>query len=163
MSKTSANLSHELLAAMTKAAPALASMSEIQAATRPGLTSSWSPKEELGHLIDSATNNRVRFVNAALSDAFTGPGYDGEGWVTLAGYDSLAWNSIFSLWLAENTALATLIGRIPDEKLTVPCQIGSEPEMPLGLLIDSYIEHMQHHLDHILKRSPASSLPPGNQ
>jgi hypothetical protein len=35
---------------------------------------SWSRKEELGHLIDSATNNHIRFVRATLDGEFRGPG-----------------------------------------------------------------------------------------
>ena len=36
---------------------------------------SWSPRQELGHLIDSAANNHIRFVRAATEPEFSGPGY----------------------------------------------------------------------------------------
>src|SRR5580658_7872271 len=39
---------------------------------RPG---SWSPKEELGHLIDSAANNHLRFVLTSIDGEFYGRGY----------------------------------------------------------------------------------------
>jgi hypothetical protein len=42
--------------------PKLWAIPEITAASRPGTGKGWSRKQELGHLIDSATNNRVRFI-----------------------------------------------------------------------------------------------------
>ena len=36
-----------------------------QAAARPAGADSWSRKEELGHLIDSAVNNHLRFTAAS--------------------------------------------------------------------------------------------------
>jgi hypothetical protein len=46
-----------------------------QAAVRPAGADSWSRKEELGHLIDSAVNNHVRFAAASLQAEFSGPTY----------------------------------------------------------------------------------------
>ena len=36
----------------------------------------WSPKEELGHLLDSAANNHQRIVRALLEDQPAMPGYE---------------------------------------------------------------------------------------
>jgi len=47
---------------------------------------SWSAKEELGHLLDSAANNHQRMVRAQLEDNPAMPGYDGPAWVVLHGY-----------------------------------------------------------------------------
>jgi len=41
-------------------------LSDEQAAVRPAGPDSWSRKEELGHLIDSAVNNHIRFVRAFI-------------------------------------------------------------------------------------------------
>ena len=38
-------------------------------------TGSWTLKQELGYLMDSATNNHVRFVLAALEGKLDGPRY----------------------------------------------------------------------------------------
>ncbi|MGD0183193.1 MAG: hypothetical protein ABSC15_25565 [Terriglobales bacterium] len=43
----------------------------------------WSPKEELGHLLDSAANNHQRIVRTQLEDEPKMPGYDGNAWVEL--------------------------------------------------------------------------------
>ena len=49
----------------------LREMSESVAAVCPGGENTWSPKEELGHLIDSAANNHVRFVRALIEPGQT--------------------------------------------------------------------------------------------
>jgi hypothetical protein len=45
--------------------------------------STWSPKEELGHLLDSAANNHQRIVRAQLENNSAMPGYDQNRWVAV--------------------------------------------------------------------------------
>jgi hypothetical protein len=159
MPQRTAQLSHDLLKVVADESSRLAAISESDAQTRPGGGHGWSRKQELGHLIDSATNNRIRFATAALDATYSGPTYNGEGWVQLGGYESMPWNTVVDLWSAHNQALATLIAKIPDEKLTVHCQIGTAPAVTLAFLIEDYILHMQHHLDHLLGREVSTSYP----
>jgi hypothetical protein len=159
MPQRTAQLSQDLLNAIQEEGPKLRAISEADSETRSGGGSGWSRKQELGHLIDSATNNRVRFAAAALSGAYAGPTYDGEGWVTLGGYQSMPWNTVLDLWSALNTALATLIANIREERLTVHCQVGGGVSVTLDFLIEDYILHMQHHLDHLLGREVSTSYP----
>src|SRR5581483_12133599 len=86
-------------------------------ASRPLRAGGWSRKQELGHLLDSATNNRVRFVRASLEPEYSGPTYDGDGWVSLHGYQDVPWATLVDWWRMQNAMLAHLVGRIPDEKL----------------------------------------------
>jgi hypothetical protein len=159
MPHKAAQLSQDLQDAVAREQPRLAAISESGAQKRQGDGRGWSRKQELGHLLDSATNNRFRFATAALADAFVGPTYDGDGWVALGGYDSTSWNAVLNLWCALNQSLVTLIANIPDEKLTVECKIGAHPGVTLGFLIEDYILHMQHHLDHVLDREVSTSYP----
>lgn len=159
MSRNSTALAQSLLQAITQEGEKLASISESTAETRHEGTAGWSRKQELGHLIDSATNNRVRFATAALARTYSGPTYDGDGWVKLGGYDAMSWTQILKLWTLQNQALAALINNISDEKLTVHCQVGTGPAVTLAFLIEDYILHMQHHLDHLLGREVSTSYP----
>jgi hypothetical protein len=43
--------------------------------------------------------------------------------------------------------------RIPEDRLKAECRIGDGPAVTLEFVIDDYIRHMQHHLDHILYQS----------
>ena len=112
-----------------------------------------------GTCVDSATNNRVRFAKAALEGRFEGPSYDGRGWVELGGYAQMPWADLVDLWKALNIALATLVSRIPEERRTAECRIGESLSAPLEFVVDDYIQHMQHHLDHILSREQVRSYP----
>ena len=51
--------------------PALRALTDEDAARTPK-PGSWSPKQELGHLIDSAANNHMRFVVASIEGALRG-------------------------------------------------------------------------------------------
>jgi len=81
--------SQTLRAAVAAAEPRLRAISEAAACAAPSDPQAWSKKQELGHLVDSATNNRVRFIRAALDGEFAGPSYDGPGWVRMGGYATM--------------------------------------------------------------------------
>jgi hypothetical protein len=155
----SSNLAARLNKAITEEGAKLRAISESSAAARSSGGEGWSRKQELGHLIDSVTNNRVRIVVAALEGRYTGPSYDGEGWVKLGGYDAMSWNNLLELWQSANLALGAAIERIPAEKLSSSCRVGQGNAVSLEALIDDYILHMQHHLDHILDRERLTAYP----
>lgn len=137
----------------------LRSVGEQDSKRRPRGGSGWSRKEELGHLIDSATNNRVRFVVAALEGSYNGPTYDGNGWVELGGYADADWNELVELWGRANISLARSIERIPNERLSAQCKVGDGNPVSLDFLIEDYLLHMQHHLDHIFGREEQTGYP----
>jgi hypothetical protein len=139
--------------------PLLRKISDDLAGTRPGGGEGWSRKQELGHLLDSATNNRVRFVRAALEGSFDGPSYNPDGWVAMGGYPEASWHELVQLWSATNVALASVVDRIPEERLGSPCRIGQNAPVTLEFLIDDYILHAQHHIDHVLARDKVTAYP----
>src|SRR6185503_3729287 len=65
---------------VVEAAARLRAITDDAASTRPA-PGKWSPKEIVGHLIDSAVNNQARFVRAQLQDDLIFPGYDQDAWV----------------------------------------------------------------------------------
>lgn len=119
----------------------------------------WSCKEELGHLIDSASNNHLRFVRAVLEPEFHGASYDQNGSVKLHGYQELNWSDLVEFWRQYNRLLAQVIARIPENKLNTPCRVGESELVTLQFLVVDYVAHMQHHLDHILRRPEINSYP----
>jgi hypothetical protein len=137
----------------------LRAISEGESRTRAAGGVGWSCKQELGHLLDSATNNRVRFVMAALHGEYTGPTYDATGWVDLAGYADTPWAELLDLWEKLNSSLAAAVQRIPDARLNAKCRIANAEPVTLEFLIADYILHMQHHIDHILAREHVTSYP----
>ena len=119
----------------------------------------WSRKEELGHLIDSASNNHLRFVRAALEPQYSGPTYDQDASVLLHGYQEIPWPELLELWRRYNLLLADLICRIPAAKLSTPCAIGDHAAVTLKFLMEDYVLHLRHHVDHILRRDPITPYP----
>jgi hypothetical protein len=148
------NLARSLADSIDREVPALRAIADERAA-KPAREGAWSPKQELGHLIDSATNNNVRFVRASLEPEFHGPSYDGNGWVARHGYAELPWAMLVDFWERYNRLLVELVSRIPEERLITPCFVGEGAPVTLGFLIEDYVVHMQHHLDHILGRRSA--------
>jgi len=144
--------SQRLKSVIAEAEPRLRAAAEPAAGAAPADPQGWSRKQELGHLADSAINNRVRFIKAALEGEFTGPSYDGVGWVKLGGYATTPWQDVIDLWKSLNQSLAAVLEAIPADRFTAQCRIGDGDPVTLEFLIDDYIVHMQHHLDHIFSR-----------
>ena len=153
------NLAQSLDQALAFESVNLRVLNDEQAAIRPSGPDSWSRKEELGHLIDSAVNNHVRFLRASLENQYAGPPYDQDGWVRAHGYHELPWLSLLDTWRMHNELLSRVVKRIPADRLAAPCRIGSAAPVTLQFLIEDYILHMQHHLDHILGREKITQYP----
>jgi hypothetical protein len=153
---------NDLAAALEEAVHAaigpLEEITEAAAVQKPSAVQ-WSKKEELGHLIDSAANNHVRFVRAASEADFRGPGYAQDDWVRLHGYQEMHWLELLDFWQRYNGLLAHLLRRIPEDRLGALCAVGESPRVTLRFLIEDYVLHMRHHLDHILERETITQYP----
>ena len=137
----------------------LLELPDLEANEFPRGPASWSPKQELGHLIDSAANNHIRFVRAALEGEFHGPGYAQDDWVHIHGYQNMPWEAIVGLWLQYNSLLARLVARIPGSRMQTQSFIGSAAPVTLAFLIEDYVVHMRHHIDHLLRREKITTYP----
>ncbi|HVR69864.1 MAG TPA: DinB family protein [Vicinamibacteria bacterium] len=134
---------------------------ELEAIDEPGSlrtrgAESWSRKQVLGHLVDSALNNLHRFVRAQQADELVFPGYEQRSWVDAGGYADRPWRSIVSLWSELNAHVAHVVSRIPPERLATLCRIGDGPPVTLEFIARDYVKHLQHHLEQIL--DPGASL-----
>jgi hypothetical protein len=111
--------------------------------------SKWSPKEELGHLVDSAANNHQRMVRTPLEDRPALPGYDGDRWVELHGYQKRDWRELIELWRALNLQLLAAAQAVPRSAWQRTCTIAGSDPLTLQFVFDDYLRHMLHHLQHI--------------
>jgi hypothetical protein len=135
----------ELLQTIDAALPKLRAIAEADAA-RPGAAGKWSPRQVIGHLIDSASNNHQRFVRAQQGTGLAFPPYEQEHWVACQHYADRPWDEIVTLWQAYNRHLVHVIRHIPEEKRRVPCVIEHPEAVTLGFLVDDYGRHLRHHL-----------------
>lgn len=131
--------------------------SENRRRSRPG---GWSPREIVGHLIDSASNNHGRFVRGALEESLVFAPYDQEGWVTLQRYQDQGWAALLERWAAFNEQVALSIESLDESTLTRSRgehnfdriawkTIAANEPTTLAYFIRDYIGHLRHHLAQI--------------
>ena len=99
---------------LTTASERLRQISHEQSGV-PRAAGKWSPREIIGHLIDSASNNHQRFVRAQFSDDLVFAGYEQEGWVRVQNYQGEDWAELVQLWKLYNQHILHLMSVMPDE------------------------------------------------
>ncbi|MGA2888921.1 MAG: DinB family protein [Terracidiphilus sp.] len=109
----------------------------------------WTRKQIVGHLLDSAANNRQRFVRAAADGNYTGPEYAQEAWVAAHGYASQPWATLLDWWKVEHEILMSVVDRIPEERLESSCTVGDHAPVTLRFLVEDYLRHQLWHLAQI--------------
>ena len=147
-----------LRAVVEAATPRLLAMGEGSAAVPPG--GGWSPREIIGHLVDSASNNHGRFVRGQFQDDLVFPGYAQEDWVRAGRYRDAPWEDLVTLWRTFNLQIARVMAATPDEIRRRGRmrhnfdRIGFQP-VPQGQpatldhLMRNYVDHLEHHLQQI--------------
>ncbi len=145
----------DIVGILEAAVPRLDALGERGAeAIREG--GSWSVKEILGHLIDSAANNHQRFVRAQLQDELVFPSYEQDRWVAVQGHAERPFAELVSLWAALNRHVAHVLARVPAAKLETPCRIGNGPAVTLEFVARDYVRHLRHHLEQMLEPEKAA-------
>jgi ribosomal-protein-alanine N-acetyltransferase len=142
------------------AEPALRSIPDA-AAGIPLAPGKWSPKEIIGHLIDSASVNHERFIRATQSDDLVLPGYDQDAWVAAQRYDMREWPDLVTLWSAFNRHLLHVMVTVDEEQrfrtrehhsLDVIAfrELSANAPAMLDYLMSDYVVHLEHHLTQLL-------------
>jgi hypothetical protein len=140
----------------------LSSISEAQSRIQPG-EGQWSPKEIIGHLIDSAANNHSRFVRAQYTDHLEFPGYDGDQWVAAQQYIDEPWQQLINLWQLYNLHLVHLMSHASEENRMKSRSkhnldqiafktVSTDQPVTLDYFMRDYVDHLRHHLDQIFEK-----------
>lgn len=124
-------------------------------ADTPWRDGGWTRKQIVGHLLDSAANNRQRFVRAAIHGSFTGPDYAQDGWVAAHGYADQLYTTLLHWWKVEHEILAAVVDRIPAERLDAVCTVGENAPVTLRFLVEDYLRHQHWHLAQLAAPVPA--------
>jgi len=149
----------DLLTIVDETTPALLALGD-EASGRRRAPGKWSPREIVGHLIDSASNNHQRFVRAQFQDHLTFAGYDQDAWVAQQRYQSASWRDLVALWASFNRHLAHVMASMPEATRTKPFmkhnldQLAFKPvpasrPATLDYFMQDYVDHLKHHLRQI--------------
>jgi hypothetical protein len=147
----------ELRQVVNEAAPKLLALGDASAVRRaPG---KWSPREIIGHLVDSASNNHQRFVRGQLQDDLVFPGYAQDDWVRIGRYGDAPWDELVALWRTFNLQIARVMEGTPEEVRTRPRTRHSFDAIGVPLppgeaatlehVMSDYVVHLKHHLRQI--------------
>ena len=149
-----------LRAVVAAAEPLLAAADDAWTARRPA-PGKWSPREVLGHLVDSASNNHQRFVRARWQEDLVFAGYAQDDWVDAQGYADAPWRELVTLWAVYNRHIARVMAATPEPVRlrahvrhnldeigwrTVPATVPAT----LDDLMEDYVDHLEHHLRQML-------------
>ena len=126
----------------------------------------WSPKQVIGHLIDSAANNHQRFIRAQFTGGLSFPGYEQDNWVDVQKYQDESWQELIQLWASYNLHLLHVISVMPEEVLSrVRTEhnldqiafkaVPKESPTTLEYFVRDYAGHMRHHLAQIFNENQA--------
>jgi hypothetical protein len=113
----------------------------------------WTRKQIVGHLLDSAANNRQRFVRASIDGTYLGPKYAQDAWVAAHGYVGQTWATLLAWWEAEHEILTAVVDRIAEDRLQTQCVVGENAPVTLHWLIEDYVEHQRWHVQQLLASS----------
>jgi len=140
---------NHLLETIAAALPELQAIPDGLAATAPA-PGKWSPKQIIGHLIDSAANNHQKFLRTMAEDRISFPGYDQDRWVAAQHYDQSPWLELLRFWEYYNRHLAQVIRTVPEAALSHTVHIDGKGPFTLEFMMKDYVEHLKHHLKAIL-------------
>jgi len=111
----------------------------------------WTRREIIGHMIDSASNNHHRFVQALAKDGTEFPTYDQDMWVCVQDYKNALWSDLLHFWRFYNQHLLHVLRSMPDEMLQRTISLGGAKPVTVQHLVEEYIRHMKHHLKQIME------------
>jgi DinB superfamily len=149
-----------LVDALRRASPALLALDDEATQRRPA-PGKWSPREIIGHLVDSASNNHQRFVRTRERDDLVVEGYEQDGWVAAQRYQDAPWTELVMLWLTYNRHLARVMAATPtaDRERTrtqhnldqrAYRSVARDHATTLDYFMNDYVDHLEHHLAQVL-------------
>ena len=149
----------EFRSTLSEATPRLLAITE-QESEVPRAEDKWSPKQIIGHLIDSAGNNHQRFVRAQFQEDLVFSGYEQDAWVSLQRYRDAPWEDLIALWSSFNLHIARIMDFVPkderdrqrarhnlDEIAWNP--VPRDQPATLDYFMRDYVAHLKHHLAQI--------------
>lgn len=107
----------------------------------------WSKKEILGHLIDSAIHNLVRFTESQYApQPYRHRPYEQDELVRINDYQHQETEDLLVLWLSLNRRISKIISAATEQILQIPVTLSDGTRVDMRFLMADYADHLQHHL-----------------
>lgn len=120
--------------------------------SKPAETS-WSKKEILGHLIDSAIHNLQRFTEIQYAERpYIIRPYNQDELVKANNYRDKKVQDLLNLLIALNKHIIYLINQQTGETLNYSIVLPDKTVTDLKFVIEDYFEHFYHHLNQITQK-----------
>ena len=120
---------------------------EILEVKNPG---KWSKKEVLGHLIDSAIHNLVRFTEINYSEKpYRHRPYNQIDLVNLNQYQKTDIKELTQFWFSINNQIVRIMKSVDENALDYKIILSDESVIDLRFLMTDYVEHLEHHINQI--------------
>lgn len=110
-------------------------------------TGKWSKKEILGHLVDSAIHNLVRFTEINyIEKPYRHRPYNQIDLVNLNQYQTMDIHDLTELWLSINKQIVRLMKSVDEKALDYKIILSDESVIDLRFLMTDYVDHLEHHI-----------------
>ncbi|KIQ14618.1 hypothetical protein RT99_22545 [Flavobacterium sp. MEB061] len=110
-------------------------------------TGKWSKKEILGHLVDSAIHNLVRFTEINyVEKPYRHRPYNQIDLVNLNQYQIMDIHDLTELWLSINKQILRLMKSVDEKALDYKIILSDESVIDLRFLMTDYVDHLEHHI-----------------
>ncbi|MEN2416022.1 DinB family protein [Flavobacterium mesophilum] len=110
----------------------------------------WSKKEILGHLVDSAIHNLIRFTEINyMEKPYRHRPYSQMDLVNLNQYQEMNIGELTQLWFVLNNQIIRIMKSVDPEALNYEIVLSDESRIDLKFLMTDYVEHLEHHINQI--------------
>jgi hypothetical protein len=115
---------------------------------------SWTIKETVGHMVDSASNNIHRIIHLQYQpNPLVYPDYANLGnndrWVAIQNYQTESWYDLVQLWKYSNLHIVHVINNVNMNKLDNEWITALNSHVSLKAMIIDYLRHFKLHLSEI--------------
>ena len=107
----------------------------------------WSKKEILGHLVDSAVHNLVRFTEIHyVEKPYRHRPYNQMDLVNLNQYQTMDIQDLTQLWFSINSQIIRIMKDVDEKALDYKIILSDESVIDLRFLMTDYVDHLEHHI-----------------